>query len=194
MNWNNLSLAEMINRLVCLFFISSTCGKQVSKLRRQAGYGGSAGGSSYPAGSSALAGYGSSGSVQLPGYGLGSSGTSSFGLYGSNNVIPAQNPNVFVALDQLRGSDALTATEIQALMSNAYAGTTYPTYSYIPQTTFSCSQVKQFGFYADTETRCQVFRRCEANNYMFSYICPNGTLFNQITLVCDWWFNVNCPK
>ena len=21
----------------------------------------------------------------------------------------------------------------------------------------------------------QVFRRCEANNYMFSYICPNGT-------------------
>lgn len=31
-------------------------------------------------------------------------------------------------------------------------------------------------FVADPETRCQVFRRCEANNYMFSYICPNGTV------------------
>ena len=23
-------------------------------------------------------------------------------------------------------------------------------------------------------------------------MCPNGTLFNQITLVCDWFFNVQC--
>ena len=148
-------------------FITDLHALNLTQLRRQAGYGGSAGGSvggSYPAGSSSIVGYsGSSGSASLPGYGLGSSGgglsgTSSFGLYGANNVIPAQNPNVFAALDQLRGSEALSATDVQSVMASAYPGTTYPTYSYIPQTSFSCSQVRQFGFYADPETRCQVFR------------------------------------
>ncbi|XP_055343633.1 uncharacterized protein LOC129591830 [Paramacrobiotus metropolitanus] len=105
---------------------------------------------------------------------------------------PAQNPPVLQALDQLRGNEALSATQVQQVLAGAYPGQ-YPTYSYIPQTSFSCTQVRQFGYYADPETRCQVFRRCEANNFMFSYICPNGTVFNQITLVCDWFFNVNCP-
>lgn len=26
----------------------------------------------------------------------------------------------------------------------------------------------------------------------FSFLCPNGTLFNQQYFVCDWWFNVDC--
>ena len=26
----------------------------------------------------------------------------------------------------------------------------------------------------------------------FSFLCPNGTLFQQEYLVCDWWFNVDC--
>ena len=25
-----------------------------------------------------------------------------------------------------------------------------------------------------------------------SFLCPNGTLFNQRLFVCDWWFNVDC--
>ncbi|XP_055331901.1 uncharacterized protein LOC129583875 [Paramacrobiotus metropolitanus] len=105
-----------------------------------------------------------------------------------------QNPGVWQALDQLRGSSAPSAADIQRIMANAVPGRDYPMLAYIPQTTFSCSNVRQPGFYADPETRCQVFRRCEANNYMFSYICPNTTIFNQITLVCDYWYNVNCPN
>ena len=25
-----------------------------------------------------------------------------------------------------------------------------------------------------------------------SFLCPNGTIFNQQYLVCDWWFNFDC--
>ena len=26
----------------------------------------------------------------------------------------------------------------------------------------------------------------------YSFLCPNGTLFNQNYFVCDWWFNFDC--
>ncbi len=26
----------------------------------------------------------------------------------------------------------------------------------------------------------------------FSFLCPNGTVFNQEVFACDWWFNVDC--
>merc|ERR1711910_282802 len=26
----------------------------------------------------------------------------------------------------------------------------------------------------------------------YSFLCPNGTLFNQQYFICDWWFNVDC--
>ena len=29
---------------------------------------------------------------------------------------------------------------------------------------------------------------------MFSFLCPNGTVFNQAYFICDWWFNVNCKQ
>ena len=28
----------------------------------------------------------------------------------------------------------------------------------------------------------------------YSFLCPNGTLFNQQYFVCDWWFNVDCDR
>ena len=28
----------------------------------------------------------------------------------------------------------------------------------------------------------------------FSFLCPNGTIFNQEKLVCDAWFNVDCTQ
>jgi hypothetical protein len=73
--------------------------------------------------------------------------------------VPAQTPQVFQALDILRGSEPLSATQIQQVLAYAYPGSSYPTYSYIPQTSFNCNQVRQFGFYADPETRCQVGRK-----------------------------------
>ena len=32
------------------------------------------------------------------------------------------------------------------------------------------------------------------NLAIFSFLCPNGTLFNQQYFVCDWWFNVDCDR
>merc|ERR1712106_740784 len=26
----------------------------------------------------------------------------------------------------------------------------------------------------------------------YSFLCPNGTLFNQNYFICDWWFNFDC--
>ena len=28
----------------------------------------------------------------------------------------------------------------------------------------------------------------------YSFLCPNGTIFNQEYFICDWWFNVNCDR
>lgn len=51
------------------------------------------------------------------------------------------------------------------------------------------------GYYADTETRCQVFHVCtsipNADPIKASFLCPNGTLFNQEAFVCQWYqFNL----
>jgi hypothetical protein len=27
---------------------------------------------------------------------------------------------------------------------------------------------------------------------MDSFLCPNGTIFNQAKLVCDWWYSSDC--
>lgn len=38
----------------------------------------------------------------------------------------------------------------------------------------------------------QAFHVCLKNGIQESFLCPNGTLFNQQFLVCDWWFHVTC--
>ncbi|XP_063591978.1 U-scoloptoxin(01)-Er1a-like [Penaeus indicus] len=50
------------------------------------------------------------------------------------------------------------------------------------------------GYYADTapEAGCQVFHICQFDGRHDSFLCPNGTIFNQQYFVCDWWFNVDC--
>lgn len=27
-----------------------------------------------------------------------------------------------------------------------------------------------------------------------SFLCPNGTIFNERRGVCDWWYNVECSE
>ncbi|OTF77501.1 hypothetical protein BLA29_005068, partial [Euroglyphus maynei] len=27
-----------------------------------------------------------------------------------------------------------------------------------------------------------------------SFLCPNGTIFSQEYLICDWWYNVKCDE
>ncbi|XP_055630098.1 uncharacterized protein LOC129770923 isoform X2 [Toxorhynchites rutilus septentrionalis] len=72
----------------------------------------------------------------------------------------------------------------------------YPILGRIPETGFKCHQ-RQDGYYADEKTRCQVFRVCantDDTGSGFAFLCPNGTLFNQKYLVCDWYTNVRCEE
>ena len=54
------------------------------------------------------------------------------------------------------------------------------------------------GYYADEEAQCQVFHICTADGQgglaKYSFLCPNGTVFNQNYFICDWWFNVDCAE
>jgi hypothetical protein len=66
-----------------------------------------------------------------------------------------------------------------------------------PETSFLCdSQIE--GYYADPESDCQAFHICanDGNSGLlkYSFLCPNGTLFNQQYFICDWWFNVDCAQ
>jgi len=78
------------------------------------------------------------------------------------------------------------------------AGEDYPIYSQPPDTFFSCDGQVNGGYYADPEAQCQSFHICAGVSSdrlnKFSFLCPNGTLFQQQYFVCDWWFNVDCSK
>ena len=54
------------------------------------------------------------------------------------------------------------------------------------------------GYYADPEAECQVFHICTSDGKgglgKYSFLCPNGTIFNQNYFICDWWFNFDCSE
>ncbi|KAK3919380.1 U-scoloptoxin(01)-Cw1a [Frankliniella fusca] len=62
----------------------------------------------------------------------------------------------------------------------------------IPATSFSCVG-RHNGYYADVETDCQVYHMC-LDRQQFSYACPNTTRFQQRMMVCDHWYQVDCPS
>ncbi|XP_011641339.1 uncharacterized protein LOC105429839 isoform X2 [Pogonomyrmex barbatus] len=68
----------------------------------------------------------------------------------------------------------------------------YPAYATIPETKFSCKEQRYKGFFGDPATGCQVWHYCDLNGGKSSFLCPNGTIFSQVALTCDWWFNVKC--
>ena len=75
-------------------------------------------------------------------------------------------------------------------------GEDYPIYSEVPETSFFCDGQVDGGYYGDPEAECQAFHICASDGNggltKYSFLCPNGTLFNQQYFVCDWWFNVDC--
>merc|ERR1712183_72454 len=77
-------------------------------------------------------------------------------------------------------------------------GEDYPIYSTVPDTSFDCRGRFDGGYYGDPEADCQAFHICAGDGTggltKYSFLCPNGTLFNQQYFVCDWWFNVDCSK
>ncbi|CAH1388547.1 unnamed protein product, partial [Nezara viridula] len=60
-----------------------------------------------------------------------------------------------------------------------------------PQRNFQLCGSNQ-GYVADISSGCQVFYICLGSGAGEPMMCPNGTLFNQEVLVCDWWYNVEC--
>ncbi|XP_055348035.1 uncharacterized protein LOC129595144 [Paramacrobiotus metropolitanus] len=104
-----------------------------------------------------------------------------------------QNPKVWDALAQNSGRGQLSAEDTLNLYINAKAGQDYPNFSEAPAGNFDCGSVKP-GFYADVDYQCQVVRRCDINGNQTAYLCPNMTIFNQITLVCDWFYHVDCNQ
>ena len=58
--------------------------------------------------------------------------------------------------------------------------------SNIVDSEFSCVD-RQPGYYADIDNDCQIFHRCVENQKaIYSFICPEQTIFNQKALVCVW--------
>ena len=94
-------------------------------------------------------------------------------------------------------------------------GDDYPVFSQPPDTSFTCGDKIEVGvvwtlmtgsvmtkrhhfqgYYGDPEAECQSFHIC-ANDGVggllkYTFLCPNGTIFNQQYFICDWWFNVDC--
>ena len=77
-------------------------------------------------------------------------------------------------------------------------GEDYPIYAEAPETGFACDGQVDGGYYADPEAECQVFHICTADGQgglaKYSFLCPNGTIFNQNYFICDWWFNFDCAE
>ncbi|KAK9878860.1 hypothetical protein WA026_003693 [Henosepilachna vigintioctopunctata] len=71
-------------------------------------------------------------------------------------------------------------------------GVDYPALNTIPSTSFNCKTQRYKGFFADPDTHCQVWHYCDLNGGQASFLCPNGTIFSQVALTCDWWYNVKC--
>merc|ERR1711862_5728 len=100
------------------------------------------------------------------------------------------------ALDTYAADDA--ADPLAALAANipGVPGEDYPIYAEVPESGFSCEGQVDGGYYADPEAECQAFHICTADGAgglaKYSFLCPNGTLFNQNYFICDWWFNFDC--
>lgn len=69
-------------------------------------------------------------------------------------------------------------------------GVDYPNYTKIPETSFDCKQQNSTGYYADPETRNQIYHLCQADGRQDSFLCPIGTVFDQKYFVCNWWHEI----
>merc|ERR1712128_310239 len=102
------------------------------------------------------------------------------------------------ALDAYEGDAALDSYAADAANIPGVPGEDYPIYAEVPETGFVCEGQVDGGYYADPEAECQVFHICTADGAgglaKYSFLCPNGTVFNQNYFICDWWFNFDCSE
>merc|ERR1711874_463128 len=115
------------------------------------------------------------------------------GDYAAPDDVPVYAASDAVATYEAAGDDALAA------LGNSIPGVPgedYPIYAEVPESGFSCEGQVDGGYYADPEAECQAFHICTADGAgglaKYSFLCPNGTVFNQNYFICDWWFNFDC--
>ncbi|XP_045610739.2 uncharacterized protein [Procambarus clarkii] len=103
-------------------------------------------------------------------------------------------PDLRDVAPSLEGLEDPVAVLAANIPGGGVPGQHYPILASVPQTGFSCQAQEFPGYFADTadEARCQVFHICQFDGRLDSFLCPNGTVFNQQYFVCDWWFNVDC--
>ncbi|CAB4059109.1 unnamed protein product [Lepeophtheirus salmonis] len=73
-------------------------------------------------------------------------------------------------------------------------GVDYPIFDSVQDTGFSCDDKVFGGYYADPAMGCQAYHVClsdpiAGSSYPASFLCPNGTIFQQKIFNCDWWYN-----
>merc|ERR1712106_587368 len=99
-------------------------------------------------------------------------------------------------LDGYAADDAVDPLDALAANIPGVPGEDYPIYAEVPESGFTCEGQVDGGSYADPEAECQAFHICTADGAgglaKYSFLCPNGTLFNQNYFICDWWFNFDC--
>ncbi|XP_035780635.1 mucin-5AC-like [Anopheles albimanus] len=85
-----------------------------------------------------------------------------------------------------------------AIVSNDGQFLPGPRYSLdnMPKTGFTCRDKILGGYYADSETQCQMFHVCVkvagVGVQDFRFLCPNGTAFDQEAQICADWGDVDC--
>ncbi|XP_058116536.1 mucin-2-like [Anopheles ziemanni] len=85
-----------------------------------------------------------------------------------------------------------------AIVSNDGQFLSGPRYSLdnMPKTGFTCRDKILGGYYADSETQCQMFHVCVkvagVGVQDFRFLCPNGTAFDQEAQICADWGDVDC--
>jgi len=110
-------------------------------------------------------------------------------LEGFPDGLPALTPKgVKLSLDQILNA----AGDLVMNPIPGEAGVDYPVFNSVPETSFDCSAQDNPGIYTDTEASCQSFYMCTPAGESASFLCPNGTIFNQQYFVCDWWYNIDC--
>jgi len=121
-----------------------------------------------------------------------------------SNLIPSYGPDLLTGYSELDPAvsqsavPVMSGTDMLRMAVPGNPGEDYPIYAEVPETAFTCSGRVDGGYYADTEAECQPFHVCTAGGEgelaQYSFLCPNGTLFNQENFVCEYWFNVDCSQ
>ncbi|XP_053698465.1 mucin-5AC [Sabethes cyaneus] len=100
--------------------------------------------------------------------------------------------------EKANATDGTTAILSTAIVSNDGQFLPGPRYSLdnMPKTSFSCRDKILGGYYADSETQCQMFHVCVKVAGIgvqdFRFLCPNGTAFDQEAQICADWGDVDC--